>query len=140
MVSRYGHPGRRLVHLGHFVHFGWPVRFGCLVRLFSCHCRLDADHLVHRRLALLYDVLEYGQLWLRCDAMSDVDNQMGMLQRKLAVKTSEIEMLVAKELSLGDLNSMDDIDQVRLRTHVEELIYQWQEANVRVPGSIPIRH
>ena len=69
--------------------------------------------------------------------MSDVDNQMDVLQRKLEVKTREIEALVAKEQYSGNLSDMDHIGYDRVRAHVEELIYKWQEANVRVPGSTP---
>ena len=59
-------------------------------------------------------------------SMSDVDKQMDVLQRKLDVKTQEIETLVAT----GQYSD-------KLRAHVEELIYKWQEANVRDPGSNP---
>jgi len=60
--------------------------------------------------------------------MSDVDKQIDVLQRKLDVKTREIEALVAK----GQYS-----DKAVLRAHVEELIYKWQEANVRDAGSNP---
>jgi len=56
--------------------------------------------------------------------MSDVENEMAMLQRKLAAKTREIEALVAKQQHLGDLDAMETTDYERLRTHVEELIYE----------------
>lgn len=69
--------------------------------------------------------------------MSDVDNQMDVLQRKLEVKTRQIEALVAKEQYSGALSDMDRISYDRIRAHVEEMIYKWQEANVRVPGSNP---
>jgi hypothetical protein len=69
--------------------------------------------------------------------MSDVDNQVDVLQRKLQVKTREIEALVVKEQYSGDLSDMDRISCDRVRAHVEELMYKWQEANVRVPGSNP---
>jgi hypothetical protein len=62
---------------------------------------------------------------------------MDVLQRKLEVKTREIEALVAKEQYSGDLSDMDRISYDRVRAHVEELIYKWQEANVRVPASNP---
>jgi hypothetical protein len=62
--------------------------------------------------------------------MSDVENEMEVLQRKLTAKTREIEALVAKQQHLGDLDVMETTDYERLRTHVEELIYAWQEANV----------
>jgi hypothetical protein len=38
--------------------------------------------------------------------MSDVENEMDELQRKMAAKTREIEALVAAEQKLGDLNTM----------------------------------
>jgi chromosome segregation ATPase len=69
--------------------------------------------------------------------MSDVENEIEMLQRKLAAKTREIEALVAKQEHLGDLDAMVTSDFARLRTHVEDLIYKWQEANVRPSLSNP---
>jgi hypothetical protein len=69
--------------------------------------------------------------------MSDVENEMEVLQRKLATKTREIEALVATQQHLGDLNAMESTDYARLRTHVEELIYKWQEAKVRPSESNP---
>ena len=69
--------------------------------------------------------------------MSDVENEMDVLQRKLAMKTLDIEALVAKQQHLGDLNAMKSTDYARLRTYVEELIYKWQEANVRPSESNP---
>ena len=71
-------------------------------------------------------------------SMSDVENEMEALQRKLATKTREIEALVAKQQQLGDLSAMESsADYARLRTYVEGLIYKWQEANVQAPGSNP---
>jgi hypothetical protein len=69
--------------------------------------------------------------------MSDVENEMDVLQLKLATKTREIEALVAEQQHLGDLNVMKSTDYVRLRIYVEELIYKWQEAKVRPSGSNP---
>ena len=69
--------------------------------------------------------------------MSDVENEMDVLQRKLAMKTREIEALVAKQQHLGDLSAMESTDFARLRTYVEELIYKWQEAKIRPSGSNP---
>ena len=69
--------------------------------------------------------------------MSDVENEMEVLQRKLATKTREIEALVAKEQGFGDLDAMVSIDHARLQAYVEELIYKWQEKNVRPSGSNP---
>ena len=63
--------------------------------------------------------------------MSDVENEMEVLQRKLGAKTREIEALVAKQQHLGELDAMETTDYERLRIHVEELIYEWQEANIR---------
>ena len=68
--------------------------------------------------------------------MSDVENEMDVLQRKLATKTRDIEALVAEQ-HLGDLNAMESADYARLRTYVEELIYKWQEAKVRPSESNP---
>jgi hypothetical protein len=69
--------------------------------------------------------------------MSDVENEMEVLQRKLAAKTREIEALVAKQQHLGELGAMESADYDRLRIYVEELIYKWQEANVRPSLSNP---
>jgi hypothetical protein len=69
--------------------------------------------------------------------MSDVENEMDVLQLKLATKTREIEALVAEQQHLGDLNAMKSTDYVRLRIYVEELIYKWQEAKVRPSGYNP---
>jgi hypothetical protein len=44
---------------------------------------------------------------------------------------------LAKRKHLGDLDAMETTDYERLRTHVEELIYEWQEANVRPSLSNP---
>jgi hypothetical protein len=70
-------------------------------------------------------------------SMTDVEEKMEVLQRKLAAKTREVEALVAKQQHLGDLNKMDSTDYDRLRIYVEELIYRWQEANVRPSLSNP---
>ena len=69
--------------------------------------------------------------------MSDVENEMDVLQHELATKTREIEALVAAEQDLGDLSSMESTQYARLRMHVEELIYKWQEAKVRPSASNP---
>ena len=69
--------------------------------------------------------------------MSDVEGEMDELQRKLVIKTREIEALVAAEQNLGELSSMESTQYARLRMHVEELIYKWQEANVRPSASNP---
>jgi len=69
--------------------------------------------------------------------MSDVENEIDELQRKLTTKTREIEALVAAEQNLGDLNSMESPEYARLRIYVEELIYNWQQANVRPSASNP---
>ena len=69
--------------------------------------------------------------------MSDVENEMEVLQRELAAKTREIEALVAKQQHLGDLDALETTDYARLRAYVEELIYNWQEANVRLSLSNP---
>ena len=69
--------------------------------------------------------------------MSDVENELDQLQRKLMIKTREIEALVAAEQDLGDLSSMESTQYARLRMHVEELIYKWQEAEVRPSTSNP---
>ena len=69
--------------------------------------------------------------------MSDVESEMDELQRKLVIKTREIEALVAAEQNLGELSSMESTQYARLRMHVEELIYKWQEANVRPSASNP---
>ena len=69
--------------------------------------------------------------------MSDVENEMDVLQRDLVTKTREIEALVAEQQHLGDLNAMESTDYARLRTYVEGLIYKWQEAKVRPSESNP---
>jgi hypothetical protein len=70
-------------------------------------------------------------------SMSDVENELDVLQRKLAIKTREIEALVAKQQRLGDLNALESTDYARLRTYVEELIYKWQESKIRSSESNP---
>jgi hypothetical protein len=70
-------------------------------------------------------------------SMSDVENEMDVLQRELATKTREIEALVADQQHLCDLNAMESTDYARLRIYVEELIYEWQEAKVRPSESNP---
>jgi hypothetical protein len=70
-------------------------------------------------------------------SMSDVENEMDVLQRELATKTREIEALVAKQQHLGELNAMESTDYARLRIYVEELIYKWQEAKIRPSESNP---
>jgi hypothetical protein len=67
--------------------------------------------------------------------MSDVENEMDELQRKMAAKTREIEALVAAEQKLGDLNTMQSTEYARLQIYVEELIYKWQVANVHPSAS-----
>ena len=69
--------------------------------------------------------------------MSDVENEMDVLQRDLVTKTREIEALVAEQQHLGDLNAMESTDYARLRTYVEGLIYKWQGAKVRPSESNP---
>jgi hypothetical protein len=69
--------------------------------------------------------------------MSEVENEMEVLQHKLATKTREIEALVAKERGFGDLDAMASTDHARLQAYVEGLMYQWQEKNVRPSGSNP---
>ena len=69
--------------------------------------------------------------------MSDVENEMEVLQRKLTAKTREIEALVAADQHLGDPNAMESTEHDRLRRYVEELIYKWQKANVRASVSNP---
>ena len=71
--------------------------------------------------------------------MSDVENEMDVLQRELATKTREIEALVAEQQHLGDLNAMESTEYARLRIYVEDLIYKWQEAKVR-PSRVQSRH
>ena len=75
----------------------------------------------------------------KVEARSDVENELDQLQRKLMImiKTREIEALVAAEQDLGDLSSMESTQYARLRIHVEELIYKWQEAEVRPSTSNP---
>jgi hypothetical protein len=70
-------------------------------------------------------------------SMSDVEKEIDELQSKLATKTRQIEMLVAEERHLGDIDAMESTDYARLRTYVEELIEKWQEADVDHPGSNP---
>jgi hypothetical protein len=42
--------------------------------------------------------------------MSDVENELDELQRKLATKTREIEAVVAAEQNLGDLSAIDSTE------------------------------
>ena len=44
---------------------------------------------------------------------------------------------MADEQELGDINAMESSDYTRLKTHVEELIEKWQEADVDRSGSNP---
>ena len=44
---------------------------------------------------------------------------------------------MATQQNLGDLSTMESSDRARLRTYVEDLIYEWQEAKVRPSGSNP---
>jgi hypothetical protein len=69
--------------------------------------------------------------------MSDVENEMEMLQREVAAKTREIEAMVAEQQHLGDVNALERTDYDRLRIYVEKLIYTWQEAKVRPSESNP---
>ena len=71
------------------------------------------------------------------ETMSDVENELDELQRKLATKTREIEAVVAAEQNLGDLSAIDSTEYARLRIYVEELIYKWQETNVHLSASNP---
>jgi hypothetical protein len=70
---------------------------------------------------------------------SDVEGEIDELQRKLIIKTREIEALVAEEQNRGDINAMETTDYARLRAYVWELIEEWQEAEVDHPGSNPGR-
>ena len=54
-----------------------------------------------------------------------------MLQRKLEAKTREIEALVADQQRIGHPTAMDAPEYERLQLYVEQLIFEWQEANVR---------
>jgi hypothetical protein len=74
---------------------------------------------------------------VKAEHMSDVENELEQLQRRLAAKTREIEMLVAAEQNLGDLAPMESTEYSRLRVYVEKLIYKWQERNVRWSESNP---
>jgi len=56
--------------------------------------------------------------------MSDVENQLDALQRKLAEKTREIVALVAEQQHLGDPHGLESTDHARLQSYVEELIYK----------------
>jgi hypothetical protein len=69
--------------------------------------------------------------------MTDVEKEMEELQRKLAAKTREIELLLAAQQNLGELASMESNQYARLRIYVEELIYKWQETNVRPSAANP---
>ena len=70
-------------------------------------------------------------------SMTDVEKEIDELQCKLTARTREIEVLVAEELNLGDINAMEGATYARLRTYVEELIEKWQQANVDRSGSNP---
>ena len=69
--------------------------------------------------------------------MTDVENQMEALQRKMAAKTREIEALVAERQRLGDPNAMESADYARLQAYVQQLSYNWQEATVRASPPNP---
>ena len=66
--------------------------------------------------------------------MGDVENELEMLQRKLASKTRDIETFVAKQQRMGDPSAMDATEYDHLHRYVEQVILKWQEANVR--GSV----
>jgi hypothetical protein len=59
----------------------------------------------------------------RRESISDVEEEMDALQRRLTAKNRGIEALVAADQNLGDLNAMESTDYVRLQAYVEELIY-----------------
>ena len=59
--------------------------------------------------------------------MGDVESELDQLQRKLMFKTRE---------NLGDLSSMEST-QYACCECIEELIYKWQEAEVRPSTSNP---
>jgi hypothetical protein len=63
--------------------------------------------------------------------MGDVENELEILERKLAAKTREIEVLVANQQRMCDLTEMVGTEYERLSRYVEQLIFKWQEANVR---------
>jgi hypothetical protein len=63
--------------------------------------------------------------------MGDVENELEVLQRKLAAKTREIEAFVAAQQRMRDPTAMDATEYERLRLYVEQVIFKWQEANVR---------
>lgn len=71
--------------------------------------------------------------------MSDVENEMELLERKLAAKTREIEACVATQQNLGDLSTMESSDRARLRTYVEDLIYECKRRRFDHPGPILTR-
>jgi hypothetical protein len=75
--------------------------------------------------------------WERGVSMSDTEQEIDELQRRLVAKTREIEALVADEQELGDVKAMESTDYARLRTYVEELIEKWQEAEVDRSRSNP---
>jgi len=63
--------------------------------------------------------------------MGDVENELEILERKLAAKTRDIEAFVAEQQRMRDLTAMDATEYDRLRLYVEQLISKWHEANVR---------
>jgi hypothetical protein len=58
--------------------------------------------------------------------MGDVENELEVLQRKLAAKTRDIEAFVAEQQHMGDPSEMDITEYERLRLYVEQLIFKWQ--------------
>jgi hypothetical protein len=58
----------------------------------------------------------------------EMDERLLKLRQQLHAKTMEIEAFVAKQEGMSDLKEMDPAVYQRLRSHVEKLLEEWEEA------------
>ena len=57
-----------------------------------------------------------------------MDEKLLKLRQQLHAKTMEIEAFVAKQEGMSDLKEMDPAVYQPLRSHVEKLLEEWEEA------------
>ena len=57
-----------------------------------------------------------------------MDEKLLKLRQQLHAKTMEIEAFVAKQEGMSDLKDTDSPVYQRLRSHVEKLLEDWEEA------------
>ena len=58
----------------------------------------------------------------------EMDEKLLKLRQLLHAKKMEIEAFVAKQEGMSDLKDMDPAVYQRLRSHVEKLLEEWEEA------------